>query len=147
MVERLLQSACLAPSAGNVQPWRFYVIRGDDLKAQLASAALGQAFVSQAPVVIVVCADLVAHASVYGKRGVELYSIQDCAAAVENILLAATAMGLGSCWVGAFREDQAASALGLPSDIRPLAMIPLGYAAREGSQPRKVSHQGVTTYM
>jgi nitroreductase len=145
MVEELLRSACLAPSAGNVQPWRFWVVRDPEMKSALAAAALGQNFLALAPVVIVVCADLEAHASSYGRRGVELYSIQDTAAAVQNILLAATALGLGTCWVGAFREEEASRALGLPEGIRPLAMIPVGYASREGSQPRKLDHSTLTT--
>jgi nitroreductase len=114
LVERLLACACLAPSAGNVQPWRFVVVRDPGLKGKLAAAALGQGFVARAPVVIVVCADLEAHASSYGRRGVELYSIQDTAAAVQNMLLAATALGLGTCWVGAFREEEVSGVLGLP---------------------------------
>jgi len=146
-VEELLRCASLAPSAGNVQPWRFYVVRDPEVKRALATAALGQDFVAQAPVVIVVCADLAAHASSYGRRGVELYSIQDTAAAIQNLLLAATAMGLGACWVGAFREEDAARALGLPRDLRPLAIIPVGYASREGSQPRKLDPTRLTTYI
>lgn len=146
LVEEVLRCACLAPSAGNVQPWRFTVVRDGKVKEALTAAALGQRFVAQAPVVIVVCADLEAHAGSYGKRGVELYSIQDTAAAVQNMLLAATALGLGSCWVGAFREDEAARVLDLPSHLRPLALVPLGYAVREGSQPRKIPHPRLTSY-
>jgi nitroreductase len=146
-VQRLLASACLAPSAGNVQPWRFYVVRREELKAGLAAAALGQSFLSQAPLVIVVCADLDAHAQAYGKRGVELYAVQDCAAATQNILLAATALGLAACWVGAFREREAAAALNLAGNIRPLAMVPVGYAAASGSQPRKMGYERVSTYL
>lgn len=147
LVEELIRCACLAPSAGNVQPWRFLVIRDPEAKKALAAAALGQSFVSQAPVVIVVCADLTAHASSYGRRGVELYSVQDTAAAIQSMLLAATALGLGTCWVGAFREEEASRALNLSQDLRPLAMIPVGYPNREGSQPRKIDHKGLTTYI
>lgn len=147
LVEEILRCACLAPSAGNVQPWRFVVVREERIKEGLAAAALGQHFVARAPVVIVVCADLEAHASSYGRRGVELYTIQDTAAAVQNMLLAATALGLGTCWVGAFREEEASRVLGLPEHVRPLAIIPVGYAARPGSQPRKMSHTRLTTYL
>lgn len=147
LVEEVLRCACLAPSAGNVQPWRFLVVRDRGIKEALAAAALGQRFVAQAPVVIVVCADLEAHAGSYGKRGVELYAVQDTAAAVQNMLLAATALGLGTCWVGAFHENEAARALGLPGHLRPLALVPMGYALREGSQPRKVPHNRLTTYL
>lgn len=147
LVEELLRCACMAPTAGNVQPWRFYVVRDPGVKEELARAALGQSYVSMAPLDIVVCADLEAHAASYGKRGVELYSIQDTAAAVENILLTATSLGLGACWVGAFREEEAARALDLPKGIRPLAIIPVGYPARSGGQPRKLDHKRLTRYI
>lgn len=147
LVEKLLYCACLAPSAGNVQPWRFFVVREAGVREGLAAAALGQGFVARAPVVIVVCADLEAHAAGYGRRGVELYSIQDTAAAVQNMLLAATALGLGTCWVGAFREEEVSRVLGLPRSLRPLALIPVGYPARPGSQPGKTPHRRLTTYI
>ena len=147
LVEELLRCACQAPSAGNVQPWRFVVVRDVGLKARLAEAALGQAFVAQAPVVIVVCADLAAHAASYGRRGVELYAVQDTAAATENLLLCATALGLGACWVGAFREQEVVHALRLARDIRPMALVPVGYPSREEVQPRKMDCRRLTTYM
>jgi nitroreductase len=147
IVEEILRCACLAPTAGNVQPWRFFVVRESQVKDALAAAALGQSFVASAPVVIVVCADLEAHASSYGRRGVELYSIQDTAAAIQSMLLTATALGLGTCWVGAFNEGDASGALNLPEGMRPLAMIPVGYPIREGSQPRKMDHKKLTKYI
>lgn len=145
--ERLLEAACQAPSAGNVQPWRFFAVRDADLRAQLMGAALGQPWVGEAPLLIVACADLEAHEKAYGRRGVELYSIQDTAAAVENILLAATALGLGSCWVGAFRESEVAAALELPRHVRPLAMIPIGYIRGELWTPPKTPPADVTTHV
>ncbi len=147
LVEELLRCACQAPSAGNVQPWRFVVVRDAGLRVRLAEAALGQSFLAEAPVVIVVCADLAAHAASYGRRGVELYAVQDTAAAIENLLLCATALGLGACWVGAFREDEVTRALRLARDIRPLALVPVGYPAREEVQPRKMDCKRLTTYL
>ena len=144
-VTRLLSAATRAPSAGNCQPWHFLVVRDQETKKTLARAALNQWFLSDAPVVIVVCADLASHSLSYGQRGVELYSIQDTAAAIENMLLAATALGLGTCWVGAFREEEAARALQLVKDLRPMALIPVGYATQEGSQPRKMDCRRLTT--
>ncbi len=126
-VERLLQAAIAAPSAGNCQPWHFVVVRDPKTKRGLAEAAYGQQFVAQAPVVIVVCADPARSASRYGRRGSELYCLQDTAAATENILLGVTALGLGACWVGAFDEGAAAAALNLPSHLRPVAIIPVGH--------------------
>jgi nitroreductase len=147
MVEEILRCGCQAPSAGNVQPWRFIVVRDAELKKALAAAAQGQDFITEAPVVIVVCADLASHSLSYGQRGVELYSIQDTAAATQNMLLAATALGLGACWVGAFREEDAARALRLVKDMRPLALIPVGYAAQEIQPPRKMDCRRLTTYV
>jgi nitroreductase len=78
---------------------------------------------------------------------VELYSIQDTAAAIENMLLAATALGLGTCWVGAFDEEEAARALHLVRDLRPLALIPAGYASGETRPPRKIDCRRLVTYL
>jgi len=131
MIKQMLRAAILAPSAGNCQPWRFVVVRRPEVREALAIAAWGQSFVAQAPLVIVVCAEPQRSASRYGQRGVELYCLQDTAAATEHILLAATTLGLGSCWVGAFDEQAAARALNLPAGLRPVALIPVGFPARE----------------
>ena len=135
IIEKLLKAAVQAPSAGNIQPWRFWVIRDKNLKEAMAEAAGNQIFVAQASAVVVVCADLKASSWGYSKRGVDLYSIQDTAAAIQNLMLAAHAEGLGTCWVGAFSEEKAKRYLKLPEHIRPMAIIPLGYP----SQQRKKS--------
>ncbi len=129
IVTKLLEAAIRAPSAGNCQPWYFFVVRNQEIKRALAHAALGQWFLSEAPVVIVVCAEPERSALRYGNRGRYLYSLQDTAAATENLLLAAVASGLGACWIGAFDEEEAARALDLPSGLRPVAIVPIGYPA------------------
>jgi nitroreductase len=139
MVERILEAAIQAPSAGNRQPWHFYVVRSLEIRQGLAAAAHGQAFIAQAPVAIVVCADAEQSAGRYGNRGRTLYCLQDTAAATEHILLAAVALGLGSCWVGAFDEAHAARALALPGRHRPVAILPIGKPARESA--RRTSRQ------
>lgn len=132
----ILEAARWAPSAGNSQPWRFVVVRDQTTKDALAASAYRQKFVSShAPVVIVVCAVAEESSRHYGARGASLYCLQDTAAAVENILLAATELGLGSCWVGAFDEAAASRAVDLPPGWRPVAMVPLGHPA-EGSPLR-----------
>ncbi len=146
-VERLLRAAVRAPTAGNLQPWRFYVVRDPGVKRSLAAAAGGQAFVGQAPVVIVVAAEPGASAQGYGSRGENLYAIQDTAAAVQNILLSAVDEGLGACWVGAFSERAAAEALSLPSGIRPLAMLPVGHPAGRVRPTRREPHERYTKYV
>lgn len=129
IVTRLLEAAIRAPSAGNCQPWYFFVVRNQGTKRALAEAALNQWFLSEAPVVMVVCAEAERSAIRYGDRGRRLYSLQDTAAAIENLLLAAVASGLGACWVGAFDEEEASRALDLPSHLRPVAIVPVGYPA------------------
>lgn len=135
-IETLIEAASFAPSAGNIQPWEFVIVTDPGIKAQLAAAALDQAFIAEAPVVIVVCANETRSQQGYGSRGVNLYCIQDTAAAIQNLLLAAYALGLGTCWVGAFQEHAATSALNLPSHVRPVGIIPVGIPA-ERRPPRR----------
>jgi len=147
-VERLLEAAIRAPSAGNRQAWHFYVVRDPALRKGLESAAYGQSFVSRAPLAIVVCANPEQSAGRYGERGSQLYCLQDTAAAIEHILLSAVALGLGSCWVGAFDEDHAAQVLNLPDRHRPVAILPIGKPAGEPSESRpRLALDRVATYI
>jgi nitroreductase len=136
MVEKLIEAARWAPSAGNVQPWDFVVVRESKTKAALAEAALGQMFICEAPAVIVVCANGGLSSQRYGVRGETLYCLQDTAAAIQNIHLVACSLGLGTCWVGAFQEDEVRRVLNVPHGVRPVAIIPVGYPA-EKPEPRK----------
>jgi nitroreductase len=126
-VETLLDAARCAPSAGNIQPWEFVVVKNQAIKRRLAEAALNQKIVEEAPIIIVICADEKRSSLGYGSRGRTLYCLQDTAAAAQNILLVAYSMGLGACWVGSFNEDEAKGILKAPDGIRPVALIPLGY--------------------
>lgn len=126
-IGRIMDAAIHAPSAGNLQPWQFYVVMKEELRAALSSAAFNQKSVLDAPVVVVVCADPQLSGKKYNERGIDLYCLQDTAAAIQNILLAATGYGLGTCWVGAFDEGKVAGVLELPKNVRPVAMIPIGY--------------------
>jgi nitroreductase len=127
-VEALIDAASWAPSAGNIQPWKFVIVRKPAVKKKLAQATLNQEFVEEVPVVIVVCADEKRSSMGYGFRGKTLYCIQDTAAATQNILLTAYSLGLGACWIGAFNEDSAKEAVHAPEGVRPVAIIPVGYA-------------------
>ncbi len=124
-LRHILEAAIWAPSAGNVQPWRFIVVTSAELKLRLARAA-HQDFVAEAPVVIAVCAVPGESARRYGERGRSLYCLQDTAAATLNILLAATELDLGACWVGAFEEPAVAAVLDLAPAWRPVALVPVG---------------------
>lgn len=137
-VAALKDSLIWAPSAGNLQMRRFYFVFNEDVKKRLVIAALNQRFIQDAPLVVVACADL-RIIDYYGKRGVELYSIQDAAVSVENMMLMAHSLGLGSVWVGAFSEPEVARVLGLTENLRPVALVPVGYPARLPSPPKRVS--------
>jgi len=135
IVEKLIDAARWAPSAGNIQPWEFIIVRKPEIKRRLAEAALDQTFIEEAPVVIVICANEDRSSLGYGMRGKTLYSIQDTAAAIQNILLTAYSLGLGTCWVGAFREEEARKTLKIPHGVRPVAIVPVGHPA-ESPPPR-----------
>ena len=130
-IEKILDAARWAPSAGNIQPWIFVVVKDPGTKRRLSEAALNQFFIEEAPVVIVVCADQERSRRGYGSRGANLYCIQDTAAATQNILLAAHALGLGACWVGAFNEEEVRLILKIPRGIRPVAIVPIGHPAEK----------------
>ena len=134
-IRKILDAARWAPSAGNIQPWIFVIVKDPERKRRLSEAALNQLFIEEAPVVIVVCADQERSGRVYGRRGSDLYCIQDTAAAIQNLLLAAHALGLGACWVGAFNEDAVRHVLNIPAGVRPVAIIPIG---RPAVKPRAV---------
>lgn len=146
VVNILLEAAILAPSEGNLQSWRFYVVRNEKVKQKLAAAAFGQSFVAEAPVTVVVCIDLEA-AAPYGKRGKELYAIQSTAAAIENMLLTAVSVDVGTCWVGSFKEEEVKAILGLDTRTRPVALIPVGYPAESPSARGRKPLEDVCTFV
>jgi len=145
-VERLIDAARWAPSAGNTQPLELVVVKDKEMKRKLSEAALNQTFIQKAPVVIVVCADLNRSSRGYGSRGKHLYSLQDTAAATENILLAAQELGLATCWVGAFREKEVTKAVKAPRNLKPVAIVPVGHPAERPVAPPKRSVNEIVHY-
>ncbi len=133
----LLEAMVLAPNGGNAQAWHFVCVESAQLRQDLATAALSQSFIAAAPLVIVVCVDLPRAARAYGQRGVALYCLQDTAAAIQNLLLMAHGMGLGGCWVGAFRERSVAQLLELPEHLRPVALVAVGVPAEQPPMPTR----------
>jgi len=115
-----------APSGGNRQPWRIVIVTKEELKNQLVVAAHNQKFIAVAPVVYVVCAVPEESAERYKERGRDLYTLQDTAAMTLNILFGAHLHGYGACWIGAFNEEEVSKVLNIPSDMRPVAMVPVG---------------------
>lgn len=132
-LQAVLEAGRLAPSARNMQDWRFIVVRDRTTRLRLAEAARRQAFVGQAPVVIAACgtSDLVMTC------GQPAYVV-DVAIGVDHMTLAAFSLGLGTCWIGAFYEDQVKQILGVPDGVRVVALLPLGYPAQAPhTMPRK----------
>ena len=122
---RVMEAARLAPSGKNLQPWKFILVKDEDLKEKLARAARGQMFIAQAPVIIVVCGfpeQSYAHMGNYMKS----WPI-DVTIAIDHLMLQAEEEGLGTCWIGAFEEKEVKPLLGVPDDVRVLALTPLGY--------------------
>jgi nitroreductase len=124
-VDVLLRAAMAAPSAGNEQPWRFVVVTDRGQLDRLSTATEYSGMLAAAPLAVVVCGDTAA------RRYPEDYWIQDCSAAMENLLVAAHATGLGACWLGyhprSDRTENARAILGLPSEVEVLGVASVGY--------------------
>ena len=141
LLEKILDSTKYAPSTGNYQPWEFIIVRNEDTKKDIVSAAFNQNWMFEAPVFIVACINIRLAAAVYGERGARLYGIQSVAAAIENMLLTAESLDLATCWVGAFSEVIISRVLECPEYIRPCAVITLGYPSEKPLMPPKQSIQ------
>ena len=122
-LNQILEAARLAPSANNRQEWRFVVVQDQETRHLLSIAAEGQGFVAEAPVVIACCSVESEHIM---RCGHPAYAI-DVAIAIEHMALAAAAMGLGTCWIGAFSEDRVREILGIPKSVRVVELLALGY--------------------
>lgn len=139
-VAKMLYAGQMAPSAGNLQGREFVVVRDQHIKRMISDAALRQRFIEEAPVCIVVCTNLPRSKRKYGKRA-ELYVIQDTSASVMNMMLQACELELGTCWVGAFDENAVSEILGLPGDIRPVAILPVGVPDETPEAPPRLGKE------
>jgi len=131
-LQTLLECARLAPSAANLQEWRFVVVRDKKMRARLAEAANNQSFVAQAPVVLVCCAETEQHVMRCGEKS---YPI-DLAIAIDHITLAALELGLGTCWIGAFYADKVRKLLGIPESVPIVSLLTLGYPVSGATRPK-----------
>jgi len=133
-VQKLLEAAMAAPSAVAKDPWRFVVVRNRQTLSKIAAALPNGQMIASAALGIAVCGDLqAAHDQQLS------YLLQDCSAAVENLLLCAHVLGLGACWLGVHPREQRVSALkvilSLPPSVIPVACIAIGHPA-EAKEPR-----------
>jgi len=130
-LQKILETANKAPSAGNLQGYEIFIVRNLEHRQALVKASWDQEFLAEAPVVLVFCTDAARSEVKYGERGKTLYSIQDATIACTYSQLAAKALGLDSVWVGAFDENAVSEILHIPSEFRPIILLPIGYAGKE----------------
>ena len=141
----IVESGSLAPSSGNVQDWKFIVVDNKDLMKKICEHSLNQECIHNAAFLVVVCSDSEQTERHYGLRGQRLYTIQNCAAAAENMLLTAHALGLGGTWVGAFDEEKIREFLDIPKWARPQAILAFGYPD-EVPDHKRIKDLSIITY-
>ncbi len=133
-LQNVLEAARLAPTACNIQPFQFIVIHTKGKEAELRRIYSASWFV-QAPIVIAACG---IPSESWRRRDGKNYCDIDVTIAMDHLILAATELGLGTCWIGAFNPDAAREVLGLPDNVEPVAFTPLGYPAdQSGYKSRK----------
>lgn len=130
-LQQTLKAANQSPSAGNLQAFEIYLVTKPSQKRELARAALQQDFIASAPFVLVFAAHPARSETKYRERGVRLYAVQDATIACCFAMLAATALGLATVWVGAFNDEAVRTVIGVQQGIVPVAMLPIGYAAEQ----------------
>ncbi|MCI0475374.1 MAG: nitroreductase family protein [Anaerolineales bacterium] len=126
-VQAILDAANRAPSAGNKQAYEIFAVTSRDVLRALAS---GRAYFDVIPLALVFCAHPARAAEKFGERGARLYCVQDATIACTYAMLAATALGLSSVWIGRFDEAEVRRAIGAGEDLLPVAILPIGYAAQ-----------------
>jgi len=132
-LKKILEAARLAPSGKNRQPWRFVVVRDAERKEKLAEAAMNQMFIAEADVVVVALSDPTVYSSIGGKRRIPY--LQDPMIAIEHMVLAATSLGYGTCWIGAFNEGEVKRIINAPEKLAVIALLPIG-VPNESPSPR-----------
>ncbi len=141
-LQNVLEAARLAPTACNIQPFQFIVIHTKGKEAELRRIYSAAWFV-QAPVVIAACG---VPSESWRRRDGKNYCDVDVTIAMDHLILAATELGLGTCWIGAFHPDAAREVLGLPDNVEPVAFTPLGYPADQSGHKRRKSLQEIVRY-
>jgi len=139
-LKRILEAGRLAPSGGNRQPWHFIIVKDSETKKALATASNNQQFIVDADTVVVAL-------GIPGMEHRPLSSTripykQDPMIAVEHMILAATALGYGTCWIGAFKESEIKEILKIPEKLAVIALLPIGVSdERLPPKPRKAFNE------
>jgi nitroreductase len=125
VLNRVLNAARISPSGMNRQPWKFVLVKDDDLKGKLVSSCGGQAFIAQAPLVVVACGENI-HYNRGGYMG-DMSMVVDVTIAMDHLTLAARTEGLGTCWIGLFDNESVKRLLEILKEVNVVALTPLGY--------------------
>jgi len=129
-LEKILEAARLAPSAGNIQPWHFIVVTDQQKRNELSKGRYAK-FLVESPVVLVGCGD---------KKASPNWHVVDTTIAMQNMVLTATSEGLDTCWIGSFNENQVKELLNVPERFGVVALLALGYGRKKMDLGRKVLH-------
>jgi len=124
----ILDASIRGPSAGNLQSYQIIATFSKSKKEKLTEAAHNQQYILEAPLVMIFCADPKKSRIEYGARGEELFCIQDATIACAYSQLAAHSLGLSSVWIGSFDEKKVSEVLNLQKDVKPIAILPIGFA-------------------
>jgi nitroreductase len=135
-INLIIEAGRLAPNAGNLQNWRFIVIKSQDQKEKLGAASYNQRWIADAHILVVIASDEVQGARFYDERG-SFFNIQNCAMAAENMLIAASILGVDSAFISGFDEEEVRGVLGIPDDYKPQGIVALGKALFQPDFPQK----------
>lgn len=141
-LNQVLEAGRLAPSAKNMQDWRFIVVKDKKLRKSLVSAAANQSFVGEAPVVIVCCTVIPNYILRCGQPA----GVIDGAIAIDHMTLAATALDLGTCWIGSFYADKVRKILNIPDSVGIVELLTLGYPAESPHERGRKSLDEIVFY-
>ena len=141
-LKAVLEAARMAPSGANRQPWKFVVVTDAEKREKLGMAAGGQAQVRQAPVVIAAVATSPANMMMCEVPGAPV----DLSIAVTHMMLAAVEQGLGTCWIGAFKQETAKDILNVPELCKIIALLTLGYPDDEGRPKTRKELNDIVCY-
>ena len=143
VLQEILEAGRLAPSAYNHQEWKFIVVKDEGLRKKLVTACLNEnIFIGEAPVVIAGCA---INPDRIMPNGEHCYPI-DLAIALDHMSLQATSLGLGTCWIGVYSQDQVKEILGVPENVRIVALMPVGYPKELKSKRGRKSLSEIICY-
>ena len=144
LLKEVLNAARLAPSADNAQPWKIIVVRDEQTKHKVTQACNGQKFLVQAPVVLVLCG--IPEEAFQTVGGYMSSHVIDASIALDHVTLAAHSLGLGTCWVAWFKEEKVKDILGIPEDVRVVALTPLGYPDESPERPSRKNLEELIAY-